>query len=120
MEVVIRAVRFPTTVRGLSALEVPRAFLTPRGFVVRVDQGRLTLQGRTRGNPLLSMPATAVSGVSVRESRSGPPFSQVALAIVLNVKTGGADVELPIVPITDDGTRSLTWNDKEVRMPRID
>lgn len=115
-EAVVRAVRFPTTVRGLSRLGVPRAYFMPAGFVVLVDKGRVTLHGRTRGKAILSMPASAVSDVGVRESRSSPLYQQVALAIVLTVKTGAADVELPIVPISDDGSRSLTGNVEEVRM----
>jgi len=37
------------------------------------------------------------------------------LAIVFTVTTTGELVELPVVPISDDGRRSLTWKESEVR-----
>jgi hypothetical protein len=80
-----------------------------------VDAGRLTLIGWRKPKLLWELPVSSVQSVSVAETQSSPPYPQVALAIVLRVRTGVGFTELPIVPVSDDGKRSLTWSDAEVR-----
>src|SRR3954469_7962370 len=112
---VVRAVRFPTTVKALAALGVSTAVFMPLAFVIVAAAGRIVLRGLRRGDEMVSIPASSVRSVWVGESRSQPPFPQVALAILVTVTTDGDDVDLPIVPVSADGKRSLTWNDAEVR-----
>ncbi|MET3567995.1 hypothetical protein ABIC47_003509 [Leifsonia sp. 563] len=107
----VRAVRFPTTTRAIRSLGGVRL---PREYAVVVDAEHVGFVGRG-GEVLWDLPASAVNAVSVGETRSSPPFPQVALAIVLRVHTGAGTTDLPIVPVSDDGTRSLTWHDDEVR-----
>ena len=108
----VRAVRFPTTVHAVRSLGGPRL---PSGFAVVVDSDRLSFVGMRKQTSLWELPVSSVQAVSVAETRSSPPYPQVALAIVLRVRTGIGFTELPIVPVSDDGKRSLTWRDADVR-----
>ncbi|WP_454108354.1 hypothetical protein [Leifsonia shinshuensis] len=108
----VLAVRFPTTARVVRSLGGPRL---PSGFAVVVDAGRLGLVGLRKQTSLWELPVSSVLAVSVAETRSSPPYPQVSLAIVLRVRTGAGFTELPIVPVSDDGKRSLTWRDADVR-----
>ena len=108
----VLAVRFPTTARAVRSLGGPHL---PAAFAAVVDAGRLTLIGWRKPKLLWELPVSSVQSVSVAETQSSPPYPQVALAIVLRVRTGVGFTELPIVPVSDDGKRSLTWSDAEVR-----
>ncbi|MGO4535638.1 hypothetical protein [Leifsonia sp. 2MCAF36] len=115
IDALVRAVRFPTTVRALASLGMPMAAFMPLGFSLAVGSGRVLFTGRRKRAVFFELPASSVRNVAVDESRSRPPYPQIALAIVLTVETGGADVNLPIVPTSDDGRKSLTWSDAQVR-----
>lgn len=108
----VRGVRFPTTAHAVRSLGGPRL---PSGFAVVVDAGLLSFVGLRKQNSLWEVPVSSVQAVSVAETRSSPPYPQVALAIVLRVRTGAGLTDLPIVPVSDDGKRSLTWRDANVR-----
>lgn len=108
----VLAVRFPTTARAVRSLGGPRL---SAAFAVVVDDGRLSFVGRRRPAQMWELPVSSVHSVSVAETRSLPPYPRVALAIVLRVQTSVGFTELPIVPMSDDGKRSLTWKDAEVR-----
>ena len=108
----VRAVRFPTTVHAVRSLGGPRL---PSVFAVVVDAGRMSFAGLRKQTSLWEFPVSSVQAVSVAETRSSPPYPQVALAIILRVRTGIGFTELPIVPVSDDGKRSLTWRDADVR-----
>ncbi|MFF1538571.1 hypothetical protein ACFVWL_00740 [Microbacterium sp. NPDC058269] len=108
----VRAVRFPTTTAVLRSLGGTR--LTAE-FVVLVDSGQVRLIGWRRSDSLWDFPTADVVAVSCAETSTSPPYPQVGLAIVLTLRTGAGYVDLPIVPVSDDGKRSLTWQDGEVR-----
>lgn len=108
----VRAVRYPTTVRAVRSLGGPRL---PIGFAVVVEGDQVNFFGWRKQSPLWGLPVSSVESISVAETLSPLPWSQAALAIVLRVRTGIGFTELPIVPISDDGKRSLTWRDAEVR-----
>ncbi|GAA2063937.1 hypothetical protein [Leifsonia soli] len=107
----VRAVRFPTTARAIRSLGGVRL---PIEYAVVVDAGRVGFVGRG-GEVFWDLPASAVHAVSVGETRSSPPYPQVSLAIILEVRVDTGTTDLPIVPVSDDGKRSLTWRDEEVR-----
>ncbi|WP_152641849.1 hypothetical protein [Microbacterium hydrocarbonoxydans] len=108
----VRAIRFPTTVQAVESLGGPRM---PLAFVVAVESGKVAFIGWRKSSLLWDIPVSNVQSISVAETRSSPPFPQVALAIVLTVQTSTGLTELPIVPVADDGEQSLTWKDREVR-----
>lgn len=108
----VRAVRFPTTVSAVRSLGGPRL---PLGFAVVVGAGRVSFVGVRKPTSLWELPVSSVQSVTVAETRSRPPYPQTAQAIVFRVRTGAGFTELPIVPVSDDGKRSLTWRDADVR-----
>lgn len=107
----LRAVRFPTTVRAVRFLGGPRL---PLSFVMVVDAEQVTFVDSRDQAVLWKFPVAIVQSVSVAETRSSPPYPRVSLAIVVKVRTDVGLTELPIVPVSDDGKRSMTWSDADV------
>ncbi|MGO4593805.1 hypothetical protein AB4Z18_08275 [Leifsonia sp. 2TAF2] len=108
----VRAVRFPTTKQALKSFGVRHL---PIAYVVAVQAGKVRLIGQRRQDLVWETPVSSVEAISVCETRSHPPYPQVELAIVLSVRGGYGTTDIPIVPVSDDGKRSLTWKDTEVR-----
>lgn len=108
----VLAVRLRTTARAVRSLGGPRL---PSAFALVVNAKQLSFVEWRKQRVLWDLPVSSVQSVAVAETRSSPPYPQVALAIVLKVRTGFGSTELPIGPVSDDGKRLLTWRDGEVR-----
>src|SRR4051794_15186148 len=108
----VRAMRFPTTKQALKAFGIRHL---PVAYVVAVQAGKVRLIGQRRQELVWEIPVSSVEAISVRETRSSPPYPRVELAIVLSVRSGYGTRDIPIVPVSDDGKRSLTWKDTEVQ-----
>ena len=109
---VVRAVRFPSTARALASIS--GAWL-PWSYAVVADANRLRIVSWRRSDVVLDLPASSIQEVVVGETATHWYQRRVALAIILTVRTGNSPLRLPIVPVSDDGKRSLVWQDAEVR-----
>ncbi|MFF2051631.1 hypothetical protein ACFVU2_08520 [Leifsonia sp. NPDC058194] len=112
---IVHAVRFSNTVRALRRLGVRYALGLPFTFLILADGERFTLVPREGDEPFAAFDASRIGPITVAERRERGLHPQVALALIVPVSTARGVVELPVVPIGDDGRRSLLWHDAEVR-----
>jgi hypothetical protein len=86
----------------------------PWGYVVVVRAGRLQLVSQRKSTVFMDVATSDIESIFVAETSSTPPWPQVTLGIILQIRSNLGSVELPVVPISEDGKRLLTWNDAEV------
>lgn len=110
----IRAISFPSTDSALAQLAAFGASSRVYEYSLELDDAHLRLVTRKHGETVVELPRERLREITVAETWSGVLYAVWALAIVITVERERGAVALPIVPLSADGKRQLTWNDDEV------
>lgn len=110
----IRASSFPSTDSALAQLAAFGASSRFYEYTLEHDDAHLRLVTRKRGEIVVELPRERLREITVAETQSSVLHPVWALAIIITVDRERGDVALPIVPLSADGKRQLTWNDDKV------